>query len=207
MCRYGLRAREEAAGLQLFLDYAAELGSAPRQRGRWSSSRTWMVRIYGSTRRRSQVKVTGRRPRSSAAEALELYRHAPTHAARPAGRRDPRPQASRAASSPTSSTATSTTRTSASRAATSARSTARRIERRLRPRLRRDLPEDRRDDRRRRQPAAAAGRAQPRPADRSGTRICSAPSRRAIPAFKLHALSPPEVLHISRLNQLPVPRR
>src|SRR5688572_4509174 len=25
------------------------------------------------------------------------------------------------------------------------------------------------------------------------------------PAFKLHALSPPEVLHISRLNQLPVP--
>src|SRR5512147_1931141 len=26
------------------------------------------------------------------------------------------------------------------------------------------------------------------------------------PAFKLHALSPPEVLHISRLNQIPVPR-
>jgi cyclic dehypoxanthinyl futalosine synthase len=25
------------------------------------------------------------------------------------------------------------------------------------------------------------------------------------PAFKLHALSPPEVLHISRLNQIPVP--
>ncbi|HKC56435.1 MAG TPA: radical SAM protein, partial [Vicinamibacterales bacterium] len=25
------------------------------------------------------------------------------------------------------------------------------------------------------------------------------------PAFKLHALSPPEVLHISRLNQVPVP--
>ena len=27
----------------------------------------------------------------------------------------------------------------------------------------------------------------------------------AIPAFKLHALSPPEVIHISRLSQLPVP--
>src|SRR5439155_24622466 len=25
------------------------------------------------------------------------------------------------------------------------------------------------------------------------------------PAFKLHALPPPEVLHISRLNQIPVP--
>ena len=29
--------------------------------------------------------------------------------------------------------------------------------------------------------------------------------KRRYPAFKLHALSPPEVLHISRLNQLPVP--
>ena len=26
------------------------------------------------------------------------------------------------------------------------------------------------------------------------------------PAFRLHALSPPEVLHISRLSRLPVPR-
>ena len=30
-------------------------------------------------------------------------------------------------------------------------------------------------------------------------------SRSAIPTFKLHALSPPEVIHLSRLSQLPVP--
>ena len=39
-----------------------------------------------------------------------------------------------------------------------------------------------------------------------GTRICSARSRIAIPSFKLHALSPPEILHLSRLSQLPVPQ-
>ena len=38
-----------------------------------------------------------------------------------------------------------------------------------------------------------------------GTRICSASVKARYPAFKLHALSPPEVLHISRLNQIPVP--
>ena len=54
-------------------------------------------------------------------------------------------------------------------------------------------------------PAAAAGRPQSRPAARRGTRICSAPSRQRYPAFKLHALSPPEVIHLSRLSQLPVP--
>ena len=41
-----------------------------------------------------------------------------------------------------------------------------RVRRRLRARVRGDLPEDRRDDCRRRQPAAAAGRSQSRPADR-----------------------------------------
>ncbi len=38
-----------------------------------------------------------------------------------------------------------------------------------------------------------------------GTRTCSARVKAAYPTFRLHALSPPEILHISRMSQLPVP--
>ena len=62
--------------------------------------------------------------RVTAAEALQLYRQAPTQCSAGWPTRSA-PASIPSASSPTSSTATSTTRTSASRAATSARSTAR----------------------------------------------------------------------------------
>ena len=80
-----------------------------------------------------------------------------------------------------------------------------RIAGRLRARLRRDSS----GRSTRRSPSAASScccRADTIPICRSrGTRICSARSRSAIPSFKLHALSPPEVIHLSRLSQLPVP--
>ena len=63
--------------------------------------------------------------------------------------------------------------------------------------------QDRRDRRGRRRAAPAAGRPQSRPAPCAGTRTCSGRSRRVNPDFKLHALSPPEVIHLSRLSQLP----
>ncbi len=145
--------------------------------------------------------------RLAAAEALRLYRTAPTPLLGRLADAVRRAQASRAASSPTSSTATSTTPTSAWRAATSARSTARSGDAEGYV-LGFDEIFQKIDEthRARRRAAAAAGRPQSRPADRSGTRTCSARSRQRYPDFKLHALSPPEVLHISRLSQLPVPR-
>ena len=81
-----------------------------------------------------------------------------------------------------------------------------RIGRGLRARVRRDLPQDRRDHRARRRAAAAAGRPQPGPA--AGVVRGSVPRGEgsAIRTFRLHALSPPEVIHLSRLSQLPVPR-
>ena len=110
------------------------------------------------------------------------------------------------ASSPTSSTATSTTRTSASRAATSARSIARSASAKA--------------------TSSASRRSSARSTRRSrvgGNQLLLQGGHnpdlpiawyedlfRAVkaryPSFKLHALSPPEVLHISRLSKLPAPR-
>ena len=65
--------------------------------------------------------------------------------------------------------------------------------------------EDRRDDRARRRAAAAAGRPQSRRAARVVRGSVSRQVKQRYPEFRLHALSPPEVIHISRLSQLPVP--
>ena len=65
--------------------------------------------------------------------------------------------------------------------------------------------EDRRDHQRRRRPAAAAGRTQPRPARSAWYEDLFRAVKARYPDFKLHALSPPEVMHISRMAQLPVP--
>ena len=138
-------------------------------------------------------------------EALELYRRGSHAPARPAGRRRFAPASTRSASSPTSSTATSTTRTYVWRGAISARSTGRsareegyvlgfdEIFRKIDETIavggnqlllqgghNPDLPIAWYED------------------------LFRAVKER-YPEFKLHALSPPEVLHISRLNQLPVP--
>ncbi len=82
---------------------------------------------------------------------------------------------------------------------------ARRVCRRLRARFRGDLPQDRRDDCARRRAVAAAGRPQPGPAARV-VRGSLPRVKERYPAFRLHALSPPEVIHLSRLSQLPVPQ-
>ena len=111
-----------------------------------------------------------------------------------------------AASSPTSSTATSTTPTSASRAATSARS----IARSARPRA--TSSASRRSSGRSTRPSrSAAGSCCCRAAT---TPICRSQwyedlfraVKERYPAFRLHALSPPEVIHLSRMSRLPVPQ-
>ena len=126
--------------------------------------------------------------------------------ARPPGRSRPRAQAP-AGSSPTSSTATSTTRTSASRAATSARSTGRSARREGYvlgfDEIFRKIDET---IARRRRPAAAAGRPQPGPAARSGTRTCSARSSSATRPSGCTRCRRRRCVHISRLSKLPVPR-
>ena len=143
--------------------------------------------------------------RLDAAEALELYRSAPTAVLGRPRRRHPRRASTPRGSSPTSSTATSTTRTSAWRSATSARSTGR---------------SDRRT-------ATCSGSTScfarsTRPIAVGGVQLLLQGGHnpdlplswyedlfRAVkeryPSFKLHALSPPEVIHLSRLSQLPVP--
>ena len=92
-------------------------------------------------------------------------------------------------SAPTTSTATSTTPTSAPRSATSAPSTARSDTPKPTSSPRRVCREDPRDRRARRRPDPDAGRPPPRPASSSGTRSCSATSRRTSPRFNIHGFS------------------
>ncbi len=161
--KYGLGA-DEAAGLQLFLDYAADLGLAPRKRRHWNSSKPCLS-LRRDARERPCEEGVGRRPRRSRRGARALSRRADAPA-RPPGRRDPRPQAPRAHRH-LHHRSQRQLHERLRRALQLLRVLpARRIAGGLRARLRRDLPEDRRDDRRRRQPAAAAGRPQSRPADR-----------------------------------------
>ncbi len=80
--KYGLGA-EEAAGLQLFLDYAADLGLAPQRRP---------AGILLDDRAH-RAKGPGRRPRRRGRGARAVPPRADT-AARPSRRYDPRPQAS-----------------------------------------------------------------------------------------------------------------
>ena len=139
--------------------------------------------------------------RVDAAEALLLYRRGADAAARPAGRRHPpaqAPVAGRHLHHRPQRQLHEHLRGALQLLRVLPRG---RLDGRLRAGLRGDLPQDRRDHRRRRQPAAAAGRPQPRPAAGRGTRTCSAPIKAQYPDFKLHALSPPEVLHISRLER------
>ena len=128
-------------------------------------------------RSRDKVAAGGRIDRRRGAGAVHARADG---AARPAGRRRPRAQASRTASSPTSSTATSTTRTSASRAASSARSTGRSA------RARATRSASRRSSgRSTRRSRSAAGScccraATTRTCRSSGTRICSAAVKAAL---------------------------
>ncbi len=79
-----------------------------------------------------------------------------------------------------------------------------RITRGLRARVRRTVSQDRRDHCGRRLSSCSC-RAVTIPICRSsGTKTCSGRSRQRYPTFKLHALSPPEVIHLSRLSQQPV---
>ena len=117
------------------------------------------------------------------------------------------PASTPTASSPTSSTATSTTRTSASRAATSARSTGRSD--RPKATCSASTSSSGRSTRRSRvggvQLLLQGGHNPDLPLDVVRGSVPRGQGS-GIPTFKLHALSPPEVIHLSRLSQLPVPR-
>ena len=162
--RYGLGA-DEAAGLQLFLDYAADSGWRPRRRAAGVLlTVSGGLSLRGLHGRADREEGDGRRPRrrGRGARAVSPRADAP---ARPPRRHHPRPQAS-GADRHLHHRPQRQLHEHLRRALQLLRVLPdRRLERRLRARLRGDLPEDRRDDRRRRQSAAAAGRPQSRPAD------------------------------------------
>ena len=202
--RYVLGEREAGGAADVTTSSRAQHGLVEAARGRLAVLTEALPAACAMTNEisLSKVRAGGRCDRRRGAGALSRTR--PTPLLGRLADDDPRPQASRTASSPTSSTATSTTRTSASRAATSARSTGRsgsaegyvlgfeEIFRKIDETIalgggqlllqgghNPDLPIEWYED------------------------LFRAVKQR-YPTFRLHALSPPEVIHLSRLSRLPV---
>ena len=200
------RARRAARGVQRERHRSRRCRRRPIRRERVGAHRAVCQRPRESFPLRSAPgnDSRGLHPLSPPAAALDLYRRAPTSELgrlADAVRRQKHPEGS----SRTSSTATSTTRTSASRAASSARSTGRSD----RPKATRSAS------------TRSTGRSTRRFGSAAGSCCCRAATiptfrwqwyedlfrgvKQRYPEFRLHALSPPEVIHISRLSQLPVP--
>ena len=164
---------DERAGLELFYRYAA--------RSRCGAGRARAAVLLMSHRSHCGRKCAAG-GRVDAAEALDLYRHAPTPLL---GRLA---DAIRARKHPDGIVTyiidrnVNYTNVCVARCNFCAFYRPVGIARRLRAGVRRAVSEDRRDHRRRRRAAAAAGRPQSRPAARRGTKICSAPSRSGIPS-------------------------